>query len=339
VIQAASTRSERLLPNLLVPIDLRDGAPTEPSLFALSEARRVSHDAGLTVFAVVLADPHPDEQVLALAARLGLAGADKVLLCEGAGFDAPPLDFTHGPALQTAVERVPPLIVLFPTGGAGAQLGPALAARLGGAFASAADLEVSESPLPLLDGIGRVCLRRWRRDRSAYRRLDPVELERPVIAVLGAHGPARVAGTPHVEVQMIACAAPTRVVELESRVDEHAALPLAPTLIVVGADVSGPAATKLAAAAPAGVAVAEIARVAPSALAACAPQTLLGVQASVSVLAPSPRTKIGVAVSATADAAALGRTDVLWRGGADDDAWSELAAALPGLASPRGGAA
>ncbi len=310
-------------------------------MFALSEARRVSHDAGLTVFAVVLADPRPEEQVHALAARLGLAGADKVLLCEGVGFDAPPLDFTHGPALQTAVDRVPPLIVLFPTGGGGAQLGPALAARLGAAFASAADLEVSESPTPLLDGLGRVCLRRWRRDRSAYRRLDPVELERPVIAVLGAHGPARVAGTTRVEVQTIACAPPTRAVELESHVDEHAALPLAPTLVVVGAEVGETAATKLAAAAPAGVAVAVVARVAPAALAACTPLTLLGVQAPSGLLAPSPRTKVGVAVSATGDAATLGRSDVLWRAGQDDDAWGDLAAALPALArgSDRGGAA
>src|SRR6185503_9069203 len=143
------------------------------------------------------------------------------------------LDVTHGAALQAAVDRVPPLLVLFPTGGAGPQLGPPLAVRLGAAFASAADLEVSDSPLPLPESVGRLCLRRWRRDLSAYRRLDPVELERPVIAVLGAHGTRREAGTPHVEVQVIDCPAPpaARIVEIESVPDEDAAVALAHALI------------------------------------------------------------------------------------------------------------
>jgi hypothetical protein len=260
-----------------------------------------------------------------------------VLLCEGVGFDAPPLDFTHGPALQTAVERVPPLIVLFPTGGAGAQLGPALAARLGAAFASAADLEVSESPVPLADGLGRLCLRRWRRDQSAYRRLDPVELERPVIAVLGAHGPATVVGTAHIEVQTIACGPPARAVELESHTDEHAALPLATTVVVVGPAVGAPAAAKLAAAVSGPVAVADATRVPPAALAACSPRILLGVAAATSLVASSPRTRVGLAVPAAGDPTALGRGDVVWRASADEP-WDDLAAVLPGLArSPDSG--
>ena len=74
-----------------------------------------------------MTEGHLDDQV---AARLGRAGADKVLACEGPGLGAPPLDLTHGPALYAAIERIPPLLVLFPAGGAGAQLGPGLAARL-----------------------------------------------------------------------------------------------------------------------------------------------------------------------------------------------------------------
>src|SRR5262245_55895426 len=142
--QTAHTPTPRPpLPNLLVPIDLRDGAPTEPSLFALSESRRVAHEAGVTVLAVLLTDPHPAADVERIAARLGLAGADKVLLCEAPGLDGPALDATHGPALLTATERVPPLLVLFPAGGTGQQLGPPLAVRLGAAYAAAADIEVA----------------------------------------------------------------------------------------------------------------------------------------------------------------------------------------------------
>ena len=97
--------------------------------------------AGATVFALAFSDrPLPD----ALTARLGRAGADKVLVCEGAGLSAPPLDATHGAALAAAIDRVPPLLVLFPAGGAGAELGPALAARIGAAYAGEADLELSD---------------------------------------------------------------------------------------------------------------------------------------------------------------------------------------------------
>src|SRR5438552_17574859 len=84
------TRPRSPLPNLLVPIDLRDGAPTEPSLFALSEGRRVAHDAGVTVFAVVLTEARPADEIEKIAARLGLAGADRVLFCEAPGRDQPP---------------------------------------------------------------------------------------------------------------------------------------------------------------------------------------------------------------------------------------------------------
>lgn len=327
------------MPNLLVPIDLREGVPTDPSLFALSEARRVAREAGVTVYAVVLADPRPEAQTLAITARLGVAGADKVLLCERPGLDAPALDVTHGPALHLLAERVPPLVVLFPTGGAGLQLGAPLAARLGAAFASAADLEVSDSPLPLPDSVGRLCLRRWRRDLSAYRRLDPVELERPVVAVLGAHGAPRAEGTPDVEVQVIDGPAPpdpARIVELDSVPDEDAAVSLARVLIVVDPAVGAKGLAELAARAPAGVAVVDLARVSPAALAASTPRVLLhvalGTDAALTarLAAPSPRTRLGLVLTSTAGGEAPGRSDVIWRG-AGPDACAALAVALPRL--------
>ena len=180
----------------------------------------------MTVFAVVLTDRHLDDQV---AARLGRAGADKVLACEGRGLSAPPLDLTHGPALYAAVERVPPLLVLFPAGGAGTQLGPGLASRLGGAFAASADLEVGEAATPLADGIGRVFVRRWRADRTSYRRLDPVELERPVVAILAAGGAPADRGSGEVDVEVITCVPPAKVgvAELASEADDLAAAALA----------------------------------------------------------------------------------------------------------------
>ena len=44
-----------------------------------------------------------------MAHRLSARSANKVLLCEGPGLGAPPLDATHGAALAAAIERVPPL--------------------------------------------------------------------------------------------------------------------------------------------------------------------------------------------------------------------------------------
>ena len=286
------------------------------------------------MFAVLLADPRPEAETHAIAARLGVAGADKVLLCERPGLDAPALDATHGPALQLLAERVPPLVVLFPAGGAGLQLGAPLAARLGAAFASAADLEVSESPLPLPDSVGRLCLRRWRRDLSAYRRLDPVELERPVVAVLGAHGAPREDGTAHVEVQVIdAPAAPAPLAELESVDDEDAAVALARVLVVVDPSVGAEGLAALAARAPAGVAVVDLARVSPAALAVSTPRVLLQVTVdaagAVNVGAPSPRTRRGLVLTGVGVDAPS--TDVIWRG-AGPDACAALAAALPKLA-------
>jgi hypothetical protein len=326
---------EAALPNLLVPIDLREGAPTEASLFALSEGRRAAHEAGLTVFAVLLCDPRPEDELHKIAARLGVAGADKVLVCEGPGLDAPPLDSTHGPALFTAAERVPPLLVLFPAGGAGLQLGAPLAVRLGAAFAAAADVEVSESPLPLQDSVGRLCLRRWRRDLSTYRRLDPVEMERPVIAILGSLGPPRDEGTADVEVQVIACAPPTaRVVELASEPDEDAGVALARVVVVVNPSVGPEIVRKLRAAAPPNVAVVDLGTVSPAALAANTPRVILGVEAAARSAAPSPRTRVGVVLTTSADASAFGRSDVVWRA-EGPDAWDQLAAALPRLAAEK----
>jgi len=322
---------EALLPNLLVPIDLRDGHPTGPSLFALSEGRRVAHVAGATVFAVVLTDCRLSDEV---AERLGRAGADKVLLCEGEGLGAPPLDVTHGAALYAAVERVPPLLVLFPAGGAGDELGPALAARLGGAFASAADLDPSEAGASLADGVGRVLVRRWRRDRAGYRRLDPVELERPVVALLASGGPPQDIGTGDVEVEVVPCLTPGKVgvVELASDVDDQAAVALASVLVVVDPALGPEALEALRAAAPPGVAVVDPVAQAAG-IAASAPRILISVGTREVTVARTPRGRTAVALPADAAPPARQSADVVWRvePGAKQAFWRDLARALPAL--------
>jgi len=324
------------LPNLIVYIDRRDGAATPASLFALSEARRIAHAAGLTVFALVLDEPQASAQLEPLADALGRAGADRVLVCEAVGLGAPPLDATHGPALYTATERVPPMVVLFPTGGPGDELGPSLAMRLGAAFARAVDIVLSDEAGPLADGVGRINLRRWRADRSGYRQLDPVEIERPVIAVLGAHGAPREDGTSDIDVEVITCTVPTEpaLVELTSEPDELDRIGQARELIVVGPRVPPEVAARLRASAPVGVAFADDGT-APEALAAASPEVILaaGGASATAEVSVSPRTAIAVVEPDAAgpiDAAGAPVRvvpDFVLKVGAGGDAWSQLMAA------------
>jgi electron transfer flavoprotein len=304
-------------------------------LFALSEARRIAHGAGLTVFALVLDEPQASAGLESLANALGRAGADRVLVCEAAGLGAPPLDATHGPALFTAVERVPPIVVLFPTGGPGDELGPSLAMRLGAAYAPAVDFVLSEEAGPLADGVGRISLRRWRADRSGYRQLDPVEIERPVVAILGAHGTPREDGTSDIDVEVITCTAPADppVSELASEPDDLDAVAQARGLLVLGPRVPPEIAARLRESAPAGVAVVDDGT-APRALAAASPERVLnaGDLAAVAEIGVSPRTAIGVIELEGAEAATEGgpgrvAPDVVWKAGAEGVAWSELVAA------------
>jgi hypothetical protein len=288
------------------------------------------------VFAIVLTDGHLDDKV---AARLGRAGADRVLCCEGAGLGAPPLDATHGHALHAAVERIPPLVVLFPAGGAGPELGPALAARLGAAFAASADLELGEAATPLADGIGRIFLRRWRRDRTSYRRLDPVELERPVVAILPA-GATTDIGTEAVEVDIIACPQPGKggVVELASEDDDNAAAALASTLIVVDPALGKDTLAALVAAAPPGVVVVD-AVAAATTLAVAVPHVLISASSGGVPAMVTPRGCVGVILQADASLPPRTFADVLLRADAKHPAaalCNDIAVRLAALAPPAG---
>jgi electron transfer flavoprotein alpha subunit len=325
------------LPNLLVYIDLREGNPTGPSLFAVSQARRVARHAGASVFAVLLTEPLTPEALAPVTRRLGLAGADKVLLGEAPGFGAPPLDATHGPALQAIAERIAPLIVLFPAGGGGAELGATLAMRLNGAFAGCSDLVLADDEAAMPDGTGRVVLRRWRGTHSGCRQLDPVEIERPVVATLGATGRPSQTGDGDVEVEIVACEPPaqTALVELQSEPDEFAALELAPALVLVSDEVTPEVAQQLAAAVPPEVAVVDQRRISAAALACAAPAVLIMIGSRAEWTFGSPATRVGlVAPTATPVATtAVGAVDVLWNAGPVAP-WSDLASALGTLGGP-----
>jgi len=333
--RAVAVKREAPLPNLLVPIDLRDALPTPASLFALAESRRIARVAGATVYAIALAGRELPAQTIA---QLGEAGADKVLLCEGAGLDAPALEATHGTALLAAVERVSPLLVVFPAGGSGLSLGPSLAARLGAAFAGPADLDVVDTDGPLADGVGRVFVRFWS-GPSGCRRLDPVEVERPVIAILPAGGAARPLGEADIDHDVISCTTPAHpgVETLASEPDERAAIALARVLVVVDPALGSVALGTLRDAAPAGVVVAD-AREDAAAVAAATPEVLVLVGAGAG--APpitTPRTRTARVALGDSPLPAGRAADVLWQVPAQvapEAMAAELAQALPALARP-----
>ena len=283
----------------------------------------------------MLDEPQASSRFEALADALGRAGADRVLVCEAKGLGAPPLDATHGPALYTATERVPPIVVLFPTGGPGDELGPPLAMRLGAAYAPAVDIVLSEEAGPLADGVGRINLRRWRADRSGYRQLDPVEIERPVVALLGANGAPREDGTSDIDVEVITCTAPTEpaLVELASEPDELDRITQARELVVLGPGVSPEVAARLRAAARTGLAIAD-GSTAPDVLAAASPEVMLAAAGAggVAEVGVSPRTAIAVVELDGSGAVAAGRlaADFVWKVGVESEAWSELMAAWSG---------
>ena len=148
--------------------EIRDTAMTAGSRFALAEARRVADDLGATVYALLALGPTTPEGLAGLAAEVGQAGADRILCCADEALRNPALDATHGPLLAAVAERLRPILVLFPEGEAGAELGRPLADRMGATFLGRSVLAIQAATE--LEPAGR----RWRpacrepaRDRAA----------------------------------------------------------------------------------------------------------------------------------------------------------------------------
>ena len=200
-----------------------------------------------------------------------------------------------------------------------------------------ADLEVGEAATPLADGVARIFVRRWRGDCTSYRRLDPVELERPVVAILPSGGAPADRGTEEVEVEVITCVPPAKVgiSELASEADDLAAVALASILIVVDPALGDAAVAKIAAAAPAGITVVDAVAAAP-AIATSVPRVVIGVGARGAMVWGTPRSRVGAVLPAAPPSKQQGMlADVLLRlpaGGLPDAIIDDLIANLPSLA-------
>jgi electron transfer flavoprotein alpha subunit len=159
--------------NVLVYTELEKGRPTETSLAALSQARRLASAVGATVYAVLPCPQVPsysDDDTIALLSR---HGADKIVLLAAAPLGKPSLFATHGPAVLAACEQLPPAMLLFPASAGGCDIAPRVATRLGAAFAHRPRIDIDD---------GSVVLSRPVFGGGFERKLAIDELERPVVA-------------------------------------------------------------------------------------------------------------------------------------------------------------
>lgn len=159
--------------NVLVYTELESGKPTQTSLAALSQARRLANTVGATVYAVLPCPQVPsysDDDTIALLSR---HGADKIVLLAAAPLGKPSLFATHGPAVLAACEQLPPAMLLFPASAGGCDIAPRVATRLGAAFAHRPRFDIDD---------GTVVLARPVFGGEFERRLAIDELERPVVA-------------------------------------------------------------------------------------------------------------------------------------------------------------
>jgi Electron transfer flavoprotein domain len=172
--------------SILAYIEVREGAITDQSHFVVAEARRIADKAGATVYGLLTVGPHTHVEIDALAETVSCAGADRVLCSADQVLAGPALDATHGALLTQIAELLRPMLILFPAGGAGVQLGPSLAVRIGAAYVPAASIELSMDVRDPDRPTHRVVLRRWRASLHGLRKIDVGDLERPVVAVLAA---------------------------------------------------------------------------------------------------------------------------------------------------------
>jgi hypothetical protein len=194
--------------SIVAYIELRQGSITDPSRFALAEARRVADAAGATVFALLTVGVLEQSEMDRLASEASAAGADRVLCASAEVLVGPPLDPTHGGVLAQVADHLRPLLILFPAGGSAAQLGPSLAIRMGAAFMSSASIELHKEDRTPDPPSQRVLFARWRAARDGHRTIDVGDLERSVVAGLAAGPVPAATGAPYAEVEMIPCPEP-----------------------------------------------------------------------------------------------------------------------------------
>lgn len=290
--------------NLLVFVELRDGgSATEPSLFALGEARRIAAEVGATVYTLSVL-PCEDQQVIEeIASALGKAGADRVLCCAAPQPGFAPLDVALGGLLAAVTDRLRPRLIIFPAGGSGLELGAPLAIRTGALYHPHATLEISRQATDHDPGI-RILLKRRMVRRDQVRTLDLRQVGRRVVTTLGAASSQPPRGGPaELDVLSLPADALRLAADISSEPDEQADFHSGLRLLLVAPSVaSADRIRALRATAPPGLLVASAAEA--DTLEVASPSVLIEVGndlAELDALAPplAPAARVAIAGDAS----------------------------------------
>jgi electron transfer flavoprotein alpha subunit len=222
------------LANIVVFVELREGRPTQPALFALREARRVANALGATVYGLVTAGALDARAIDALPGPLGASGADKVLLCVGPALAGPPIDPVYASLLDQVWKTLRPRLFAWPAGNVGLQLAPALAVRAEAVFFPRAVLELGDPARP--EAPATLVARRWGAELDGQWTLALTGAHANAVVTLAA-GPADLPEpTGETELQLLSppAAGPAGIEELETSADADAAIELASLLVVAG---------------------------------------------------------------------------------------------------------
>jgi len=214
---------------VLVHIEVEGDQPTDHARAVLGEGRRVASSLGASLHAVAViatTDRATSPTDHRLVTALGEAGADRVLLI-AAERPQPTLWATIGQALVVACEQVRPSLVLLAATAGGRDVGPRLAARLGGAFFAEPAVEAGPR--------GEVVLSRTVYGGDLWRRISLDDLDVVAVATLDdRRAPAR--GADEAEVVQL-----EDVIKGDARVeiagaadDDGAALERARIIVVAG---------------------------------------------------------------------------------------------------------
>jgi electron transfer flavoprotein alpha subunit len=186
--------------NVLCVVELNEGRALPVCLEVLGQARRLSTSLGATLYAVVPLGRAPRYGEDDIIAVLGRHGADKVILVtdEALGDRAAAMRWgSHGPAIVTITEALPPSLVLFGATAGARDVAPRIAARLGAAYLHDAwvELDGGDAGLALWEDTG---------DGGEARALPlPDGLEFPVVATIPPGRYEIAQGAEDVEVEIV----------------------------------------------------------------------------------------------------------------------------------------
>jgi electron transfer flavoprotein alpha/beta subunit len=195
--------------NLVVFTELvGDRLPTHSTQIALAQARSISNALGATVYALAAVGPMSGQALDELAAELGKAGADRVMVWTRP-LPLEPFHYAaHGHVLEAVTKRLRPRLFLFPMGMAAAQLAPVLAARIAADYFPQATPSFAAAALD--EGkSGELRLHRTHASKRSFDVLDVMEADRMIVCTLADTADTTARGAGAAELEVLALSTPT----------------------------------------------------------------------------------------------------------------------------------